>query len=91
MKVVALGTAKNGLSSYVDAAQNDRVLITRHGRPAALLIGVEGDEFEDLMTSSDPDFWRMIEGRRRSSKTVTAQEMRRRLQVESKPKPRRRR
>ncbi len=84
MKVVALGTAKNGLSSYVDAAQFDRVLITRHGKPVALMIGVEGEEFEDLMTRSDPEFWRMIETRRKSSKTVTADEMRRRLRVGAK-------
>ena len=91
MKVVALGTVKNGLSSYVDAAQNDRVLITRHGKPVALMIGVEGEEFEDLMTRSDPEFWRMIETRRKSSKTVTAEEMRRRLRVGPKGRSRARR
>jgi prevent-host-death family protein len=79
MKVIALGKAKNGLSAYVDVAQHDRVLVTRHGRPAALIIGVEGEEFEDLMTRSDPDFWRMIQSRRHASKTISASEMRRRL------------
>jgi prevent-host-death family protein len=81
MKVIALGKAKNELSTYVDVAQQDRVLITRHGKPAALMIGVEGEEFEDLMTRSDPAFWQMIEARRRQSKTVTADEMRRRLGI----------
>ena len=79
MKVVALGEAKNALSAVVDEAQNDRILITRHGRPVALLVGVEGEEFEDLMTRSDPEFWRMIESRRKGSRTVSASEMRRRL------------
>ena len=49
MKVVALGRAKNELSAYVDEAQSDRVLVTRHGRPAAIIIGVEGEDFEDLI------------------------------------------
>ena len=79
MKVVPLGEAKNSLSAYVEDAQHDRILVTRHGKPAALIIGVEGESFEDLMTSSDPEFWKMIETRRRASKTVSAAEMRSRL------------
>lgn len=88
MKVIPLGKAKNELSAYVDVAQNDRVLITRHGRPAALIIGVEGEEFEDLMTRSDPEFWRTIEARRSTSKVISAAEMRKRLGMQGKAKPR---
>ncbi len=55
------------------------MLVTRHGKPAALIIGVEGEEFEDLMTRSDPEFWRMIQTRRSTSKTIPAGEMRKRL------------
>ena len=91
MKVVALGQAKNELSAYVDEAQHDRVLVTRHGRPAAIIIGVEGEELEDLMTRSDPKFWQMIETRRTASKTISSDEMRRRLGVARKSKPRRKR
>jgi prevent-host-death family protein len=79
MKVVALGQAKNALSVYVDHAQRDRVLVTRHGKPAAIIIGVEGEELEDLMTRVDPRFWRMIESRRKASKTISSDELRRRL------------
>ena len=89
MKVVALGQAKNELSAYVDEAQHDRVLVTRHGRPAAIIIGVEGEELEDLLTRSDPKFWQMIETRRKASKTISSDEMRRRLGVARKSKPRR--
>jgi len=86
MKVVALGQAKNELSATVNQAQRQRVLVTRHGKPAALIIGVEGEDFEDLMTRSDPAFWQMIEKRRKASKTVSASEMRRRLGVAKKPR-----
>ncbi len=89
MKVVALAKAKNELSAYVEEAQRGRVLVTRHGRPAALIIGVEGEEFEDLMTRSDPEFWQMIETRRSTSKTISASEMRKRLGLAKKRHTRR--
>lgn len=88
MKVVALAKAKNELSAYVEEAQRGRVLLTRHGKPAALIIGVEGEEFEDLMTRSDPEFWQMIEARRRASKTITASAMRERLGLAKKARRR---
>ena len=83
MKIVALAEAKNSLSAYIDDAQHDRVLVTRHGKPAALIIG-EGEQFEDLLTRSDSQFWEMIESRRKASKTLSAGEMRRRLGVTKK-------
>lgn len=91
MKVVPLGKAKNELSAYVDQAQHDRVLVTRHGKPAAMIIGVEGEEFEDLMARSDPEFWQMIEARRKAGKTISGGEIRKRLGVATKPRPRRKR
>lgn len=91
MKVIPLGQAKNELSAYVDEAQNDRVLVTRHGKPAALIIGVAGEDFEDLMTRSDPAFWRMLEARRTASKTVSSDEMRRRLGVTRRGRAKRKR
>ena len=91
MKVVALGEAKNALSAYVDQAQQDRVLVTRHGRPAAIIIGVEGEDFEDLMTRAEPKFWQMIEARRKAAKTVSSEEMRRRLGVARKATSKRKR
>ena len=61
----ALRDAKESLSRYVTRAQKERILITRHGRPAALMIGVQGHDVEDLILAADPEFWRMIEARRR--------------------------
>jgi len=79
MRVVALGRAKNELSAFVEEAQHDRVLVTRHGKPAALIIGVAGETIEDLMTRSDPEFWALIESRRKAAKVVSADELRKRL------------
>ena len=84
MKVVALREAKATLSGCVEAAQHDRVLITKHGRPAALVIGVEGESLEDLFTVAGPRFWELIEARRKSRKAVPLAEVRRRLGLAAK-------
>jgi prevent-host-death family protein len=39
---VPIGDLKQALSSYIDdAANGERVVVTRHGRPVALIIGAE--------------------------------------------------
>lgn len=73
MKLVAIHEAKAKLSEYVAESQKDRVLITSHGKPVAIVIGVEGEELEDLLTRSDPKFWEMIE-RVREQPTIPLEE-----------------
>ena len=77
MKTVPLREAKQSFSGYVEHAQRERVLITKHGRPAALVIGVEGRELDDIL-AADPDFWELIETRRREP-TASIAEVRARL------------
>ena len=81
MKVVAVREAKASLSEYIAKAQRDRVLITKHGKPAALVIGVEGEDLEDLLTMGNPRFWEMIEERRRKNGSSTLAEVRERYGV----------
>ena|SRR2546422_336271 len=76
MKVVAVREAKTGLSVTLDDAQRERVLITRNGRPCAIVIGVEGRDLEDVMLMSNPRFWRMIERSRKDPKTYSMEEVR---------------
>jgi prevent-host-death family protein len=49
---------------YVRVAQGGRVLVTRAGKPIAVLVGIENKDEEDLRLQTDPEFWRMIEERR---------------------------
>lgn len=53
------------LPAFLDAAQRERVLITRAGKPVAVVIGLENKDEEDLELEASADFWRMIEERRR--------------------------
>jgi prevent-host-death family protein len=75
MKLVGLREAKQGLNALVAHAQKERVLLTRHGRPAALLIGVEGQDLETIMLAADPRFWSWVEGRRREPASITLAEV----------------
>ena len=75
---------KARLSEFVDAAQRDRILITRRGRPAALVIGVEGQDIEQVILGSDLAFWKMIKERRqRAAPTLTSDDIRRSFGVET--------
>jgi prevent-host-death family protein len=80
MKTVALREAKQSLSGFVAHAQRERVLITKHGKPAALVIGVEGQDIEDVLLSQDPEFWKLVEARRQQP-TLSIADVRARLGV----------
>lgn len=44
MKRVALAKVKDDLSRYLHQAESEEVVITRHGRPAGVLIGFGSEE-----------------------------------------------
>ncbi len=71
MKLIGIREAKQGLSEIVAQAQKERVLLTKHGRPMALVIGVEGQDLETIMLAADQSFWRWIEARRAQGATMT--------------------
>ena len=75
MKLVGLREAKQGLNALVAHAQRERVLLTRHGRPVALLIGVEGQDLETIMLAADARFWSWVEARRREPASITLAEV----------------
>ena len=44
MKRVPLSEVKDDLSRYVQLAAHEEIVVTRHGRPAAVLIGFEDED-----------------------------------------------
>lgn len=78
MKTIAVRDLQKRIRRSVELSQKEGVVVTRHGRPAAVLIGVEGQDWEDIVFQTSADFWKMIE-RRRHQKTISLAEVRRRL------------
>jgi prevent-host-death family protein len=62
MKSAALNVVKDELSRYLRIAEQEDVLITRHGKPAGILIGFASeDEWLDYRLEHDPRFLKRIE------------------------------
>lgn len=67
MKRVPLSELKDDLSRYLRQAEKEAVVITRHGKPAGVLIGFESeDDWFDYRLEHDPRFLRRIESARAS-------------------------
>ena len=67
MKTVPLTEVKDDLSKYLRLAETEDVVITRHGKPAGVLIGFESeDDWFDYRLEHDPTFRRRIESARAS-------------------------
>jgi len=67
MKKAALSEVKDELSKYLRLAEKEEVVITRHGRPAGVLIGFESEEdWFDYRLEHDPRFLQRIEAARRN-------------------------
>jgi antitoxin (DNA-binding transcriptional repressor) of toxin-antitoxin stability system len=62
----------------IDASQNDRVVLIRHGRPAAVVVGVKGQDWETVTRETSASFWKLIT-ERRAQKTIPLAEVRRRF------------
>jgi prevent-host-death family protein len=66
MKKVPLSEVKDDLSRYLREAEEKEVIITRHGKPAGVLIGFASeDDWFDYRLESDPRFLARIEKARK--------------------------
>lgn len=69
MKKVALSDAKDDLSRILRQAEKEEVIITRHGRPAGVLIGFKTeDDWFEYRLQNDARFLSRVEAARRSLK-----------------------
>lgn len=67
MKEVPLSEVKDDLSRFLREAEKQEIVITRHGRPAGVLIGFESeDDWFDYKLENDPRFLERIEQARKS-------------------------
>ena len=62
MKKVPLTQLKDDLSKYLRQAEEEQIIITRHGQPAGILIGFASDEdWFDYQLENDARFLKRIE------------------------------
>jgi prevent-host-death family protein len=67
MKEVPLSAVKDDLSRFLREAEKHEIVITRHGKPAGVLIGFESeDDWFEYRLENDPRFLRRIEKARAS-------------------------
>ena len=67
MKKVALSSVKDDLSRFLRMAEKEEIVITRHGKPAGVLIGFGSeDDWFDYRLENDPRFLKRVESARTS-------------------------
>lgn len=79
MKSVPAKELHDNLDSILTRAQSERIIISRRGKPCAVLVGIEDYDAEDLRTAGSEDFWRMIRERRAAGKSIPLAEVEARL------------
>jgi prevent-host-death family protein len=89
MKQIALSEIKDDLSKYLHLAENEEIVITKHGKPAGILVGFASeDDWFDYKLEHDPRFLQRIARAReslRAGKGVKLED----LQLKTKRLPRR--
>jgi len=67
MKQVPLHEVKNDLSRLLRRAETEDIVITRHGKPAGLLVGFKTeDDWFDYRLENDPRFLARVAAARKS-------------------------
>ena len=81
MKTIDMGDATAPLAKYVRDARRKPVVVTRRGKPLAVLVPVDSDVWEDFVVSQHPAFIEVIrrsEARYRTEGGVSLENVRRR-------------
>ena len=64
---MALAKVKDDLSRYLKLAADQEILITRHGRPAGVLIGFESEEdWFEYRLENHPEFLQRVQEARQA-------------------------
>ncbi len=63
MRIASLAEVKAKFSDFVNfcVSQKELVVVTKHGRPAVVMMAVDEDELERLMLFRSPKFRRLAE------------------------------
>jgi antitoxin (DNA-binding transcriptional repressor) of toxin-antitoxin stability system len=76
--VKVVGVQQADLEQCIRAAQRERVVLTRNGKPVAILVGVRGLDLEQIELGHSDEFWTLIR-ERRGQRTISREELEQRL------------
>lgn len=87
MKIAPLAEVKDRFSAYIDESRESPVVVTRNGRPVAMLIAIEDeDDLDSLLLVHNPRFLQLLEEARQRVRVAGGMplaEFRRRLESSS--------
>jgi len=89
MKTLEMSKATASLADYAREVDKEPVIVTDHGRPVAALMPIENADRETVSLSTNAGFLALIERSRQRHEAeggISSDEMRRRLQVERRPR-----
>ena len=78
MKTISVRDLQKKIRSVMETAQEDQVVITRNGKPIAVVLGIQGEDWETVVLETSKSFWKEI-GKRRKDKTISLSEIRKRV------------
>jgi prevent-host-death family protein len=62
MKIAPLAEVKDRFSAYIDESHESPIIVTRNGRPVAMIIAIEDeDDLDSLLLVHDQRFLRLLE------------------------------
>jgi prevent-host-death family protein len=82
-KTIEISKANLPLSDYTKKVKKGPVLITKEGKPVAVLVSISNADIETVSLSNNPKFIALIErsrARQKSEGGISSEEMRRRLE-----------
>ena len=84
MKIAPLAEVKDRFSTYIDESRESPIIVTRNGRPVAMIVAIEDEEDLDaLLLVHNPRFVQLLEEARQRVRVtggLSLTELRRRLE-----------
>ena len=75
MKTIPSRELQTNLDDVLNSSQKERIVISREGKPCAVLVGIQDYDKEDLQLAASPDFWLLIRQRRSEGRSVPLAEV----------------
>jgi prevent-host-death family protein len=62
MKIAPLADVKEQFSSYVDESKESPIIVTKNGKPVAMIVAIEeGEDLDSLLLAHNPRFLQILE------------------------------